>query len=47
MNEKRKVSCLSKCKNCTVHVADECKMEVSGLDSYIAAWKHGQLLSAY
>lgn len=26
MNEKRKVCCLSKCKNCTVHVADECKM---------------------
>ena len=32
------------CKNCVVHTADETKVVVQGLDSYIIAEKHGQLL---
>lgn len=33
-----------KCKNCVVHAADESKVVVQGLDGYIVAEKHGQLL---
>ena len=32
------------CKNCVVHTADETKVVVLGLDGYIIAEKHGQLL---
>ena len=32
------------CKNCVVHAADETKVIVQGLDGYIIAEKHGQLL---
>ena len=32
------------CKNCVVHVADEGKVVVQGLDGYIVTEKHGQLL---
>lgn len=32
------------CKNCVVHAADESKVVVQGLDGYIVAEKHGQLL---
>ena len=32
------------CKNCVVHTADETKVVVQGLDGYIIAEKHGQLL---
>ena len=32
------------CKNCVVHAADERKVVVQGLDGYIVAEKHGQLL---
>ena len=32
------------CKNCVVHAADETKVVVQGLDGYIIAEKHGQLL---
>lgn len=32
------------CKNCVVHAADESKVVVQGLDEYIVAEKHGQLL---
>ena len=35
---------LYECKNCVVHAADESKVVVQGLDGYIAAEKHGQLL---
>lgn len=35
---------LYECKNCVVHVADESKVVVQGLDGYIVAEKHGQLL---
>ena len=35
---------LYECKNCVVHAADESKVEVQGLDGYIVAEKHGQLL---
>lgn len=35
---------LYECKNCVVHAADESKVVVQGLDSYIVAEKHGQLL---
>ena len=36
--------CLYECKNCVVHAADETKVVVQGLDGYIIAEKHGQLL---
>ena len=32
------------CNNCVVHAADETKVVVQGLDGYIIAEKHGQLL---
>ena len=32
------------CKNSVVHAADETKVVVHGLDGYIIAEKHGQLL---
>lgn len=32
------------CKNSVVHAADESKVVVQGLDGYIVAEKHGQLL---
>ena len=32
------------CKNCVVHTVDESKVVVQGLDGYIVAEKHGQLL---
>ena len=32
------------CKNCVVHADDERKVVVQGLDGYIVAGKHGQLL---
>ena len=32
------------CKNCVVHAADETKVVVQGLNGYIVAEKHGQLL---
>ena len=32
------------CKNCVVHVADESKVVVQGLDGYIVTEKRGQLL---
>ena len=32
------------CKNCVIHTADESKVVVHGLDGYIVAEKHGQLL---
>ena len=32
------------CHNCVVHAADETKVVVQGLDGYIIAEKHGQLL---
>ena len=35
---------LYECKNCVVHAADERKVVVQGLDGYIVAEKHGQLL---
>lgn len=35
---------LFECKNCTVHVADERKVVLEGLDGYIVAEKNGQLL---
>ena len=35
---------LYECKNCVVHAADESKVVVQGLDSYIVAEKNGQLL---
>ena len=35
---------LYECKNCVVHAADESKVVVQGLDSYIVAEKKGQLL---
>ena len=35
---------LYECKNCVVHAADETKVVVQGLDGYIIAEKHGQLL---
>ena len=35
---------LYECKNCVVHAADEAKVVVQGLDGYIIAEKHGQLL---
>ena len=35
---------LYECKNCVVHAADESKVVVQGLDGYIIAEKHGQLL---
>ena len=35
---------LYECKNCVVHVADESKVVVQGLDGYIVAEKNGQLL---
>ncbi len=35
---------LYECKNCVVHAADESKAVVQGLDGYIVAEKHGQLL---
>ena len=35
---------LYECKNCVVHAADETKVVVQGLDGYIVAEKHGQLL---
>lgn len=35
---------LYNCKNCVVHAADETKVVVQGLDGYIIAEKHGQLL---
>ena len=46
-NVKAKVSKdirLYECKNCVVHAADESKVAVQGLDGYIVAEKHGQLL---
>lgn len=36
---------LYECKNCVVHAADESKMVVQGLDGYIVAEKHEQLLA--
>lgn len=35
---------LYECKNCVVHATDESKVVVQGLDSYIVAERHGQLL---
>lgn len=35
---------LYECKNCVVHAANESKVVVQGLDGYIVAEKHGQLL---
>lgn len=35
---------LYECKNSVVHAADEKKVVVQGLDGYIVAEKHGQLL---
>ena len=35
---------LYECKNCVVHAADESKVVVQGLNGYIIAEKHGQLL---
>lgn len=35
---------LYECKNCVVHAADESKVVVQGLDGYIIAEKHVQLL---
>ena len=35
---------LYECKNCVVHAADESKVVVQGLDGYIVAVNHGQLL---
>ena len=35
---------LYECKNCVVHAADESKVVVQGLEDYIVAEKHGQLL---
>ena len=35
---------LYECKNCVVHAADESRVVVQGLDGYIIAEKHGQLL---
>lgn len=35
---------LYECKNSVVHVADESRVVVQGLDGYIVAEKHGQLL---
>ena len=35
---------LYECKNCVVHAADESKVVVQGLDNYIVAEKHRQLL---
>ena len=35
---------LYECKNCVVHAADESNVVVQGLDGYIIAKKHGQLL---
>lgn len=35
---------LYECKNCVAHAADESKVVVQGLDGYIVAEKHGQLL---
>ena len=35
---------LYECKNCVAHPADESKVVVQGLDGYIIAEKHGQLL---
>lgn len=32
------------CKNCVVHAADESKVVVQGLDGYVVAEKHDQLL---
>ncbi len=35
---------LYECKNCVVHLADESKVVVLGLDGHIVAEKNGQLL---
>ena len=35
---------LYECKNSVVHSADESKLVVQGLDGYIVAEKHGQLI---
>lgn len=35
---------LYECTNCMVHAADETKLIVQGLDGYIVAEGHGQLL---
>ncbi|MDD6848903.1 MAG: hypothetical protein PUD54_00190 [Veillonellaceae bacterium] len=35
---------LYECENCMAHAADESKVVVQGLDGYIVAEKHGQLL---
>ena len=35
---------LYECKNCVVHAADESRVVVQGLDGYVVAEKHGQLL---
>ena len=35
---------LYECKNCVVHAADESQVVVQGLNGYIVAEKHGQLL---
>ena len=35
---------LYECKNCVVHAADESKVVVQGLNGYVIAEKHGQLL---
>lgn len=35
---------LYECKNCVVHATDESKVVVQGLNGYIVAEKHGQLL---
>lgn len=35
---------LYECKNSVVHAADESKVVVQGLDGYVVAEKHGQLL---
>ena len=35
---------LYECKNSVVHAADESKVVVQGLDGYIVAKKHGQLI---
>lgn len=32
------------CKNCVIHTADESKVVAHGLDGYIVAENHGQLL---
>ena len=35
---------LYECKNCAIHTTDKSKVVVQGLNGYIVAEKHGQLL---